>query len=178
MIEYILQTEDLTKHYQHAPALNGLSMHVPKGGHLRLCGQKRRRKDHADPPDLRTAKAHLRQLHSVRRAPRREPVRAGCPAFRHELPGSSAISPLRPAVGGHRHRLLRDFLQKRSPIKATVCPVLSHRPDNFYFHGALSHSLGAPLLMPSCSGWNCCCGSAPWPCLLSLLSVHNQPTAP
>lgn len=38
-MEYVLTTEALTKRYKHFSALNGLSLHVPKGAIYGLVGQ-------------------------------------------------------------------------------------------------------------------------------------------
>lgn len=38
-MEYVLKTHSLSKHYQNVPALNGLSMHVPKGAIYGLVGK-------------------------------------------------------------------------------------------------------------------------------------------
>lgn len=42
-MEYVLETKGLCKTYKHYKALDNLNMHVPKGGHLWICGEKRRR---------------------------------------------------------------------------------------------------------------------------------------
>lgn len=38
-MEYVLTTEALSKHYKHFKALNGLTMHVPKGAIYGIVGK-------------------------------------------------------------------------------------------------------------------------------------------
>ncbi len=42
-MEYVLETRALCKQYKHFKALNDLNMHVPKGIHIWICGEKRSR---------------------------------------------------------------------------------------------------------------------------------------
>ena len=64
-MEYVLETNELSKHYCDFTALNGLNMHIPKGSIYGLRRQKRCGQGHAHPPHLRLAGSNGRKLHAV-----------------------------------------------------------------------------------------------------------------
>ena len=63
-MDYVLQTNNLTKQYRDFKAVDNLQMQI-KRGDLWPCRQKRRRQDDADPPALRTAESHQWHLYPL-----------------------------------------------------------------------------------------------------------------
>ncbi len=63
-MEYILQTNNLSKVYGTKTVLNDVSIHVPKGLYLRSGGKKRCRENDADAYHLRSDTAKRRKLHT------------------------------------------------------------------------------------------------------------------
>ena len=66
-MEYILQTNNLSKVYESKTVLNQVSIHVPKKSIYGLVGKKRSWKNHAYAYYLRINTAKSRQLYIIRK---------------------------------------------------------------------------------------------------------------
>ena len=70
-MDYALTTQGLTKTYAQTKALNGLTMHVPKGAIYGFVGKNGGGENHPHPSGLRPAGPHSGGLHPLRGAPHR-----------------------------------------------------------------------------------------------------------
>ena len=66
-MEYILQTDNLSKVYGTKTVLKHVSIHVPKGSIYGLVGKNGAGKNHVDAYHLRLDAAKLGKLHIVRK---------------------------------------------------------------------------------------------------------------
>ena len=65
-MEYVLETNALTKHYRGSIALDGLTMCIPQGTIYGFVGRNGAGENDADPPNLRPAGPDGRQLSPLR----------------------------------------------------------------------------------------------------------------